>query len=153
MRARLVALLLFSGVAHAAALDFELSDGGRFVRLSELPARTTVVNFWRSDCPPCLREMPLLGDFARRDKARVVAVAVQRPAETLAAPQAVLDAIAPPVLALNGPGEPRGLLARFGNPVGALPYTVVLDARRVPCARRVGEIDTVWLEAALLRCR
>ncbi|MDP2170078.1 MAG: hypothetical protein Q8J96_06620 [Rhodocyclaceae bacterium] len=28
------------------------------------------------------------------------------------------------------------LLARFGNPVGALPHTVVLDTRRVPCASR-----------------
>lgn len=149
---RVVALLLVSSVAQAAALDFELSDGRRFVRLSELPARTTVVNFWRSDCPPCLREMPLLGKFARQGKARVVAVAVQKPAETLAAPETVLEAIMPPVLALNGPGEPRGLLARFGNPVGALPHTVVLDARRVPCASRSGEIDAAWLDQAMRAC-
>jgi thiol-disulfide isomerase/thioredoxin len=152
-----LAMLCAAGFASGAqgaagALDFELSDGRRFVRLSELPARTTVVNFWRSDCPPCVREMPLIGRFARQGKARVVAVAVQKPAETLAAPEAVLEAIAPPVLALNGPNEPRGLLARFGNPSGALPYTVVLDARRIPCARHAGEIHADWLERAIKAC-
>ncbi|MBS3934768.1 MAG: TlpA family protein disulfide reductase [Sulfuritalea sp.] len=152
MLSRLLALLVAAGVAHAAPLDFELSDGRRFVRLSELPPRVTVVNFWRSDCPPCLREMPLLGEFARRDRARVVAVALQRPAETLAAPRAVREALLPPVLALNGPSELRGLLSRFGNPVGALPYTVALDARRVPCMSRAGEIDAAWLDRALQAC-
>lgn len=152
MRACLVALCLFAGVAHAAPLDFELSDGRRFVRLSELPPRVTVVNFWRSDCPPCLREMPLIGRFARRGKARVIAVAVQKPVETLAAPEAVLEALLPPVLALNGPNEPRGLLARFGNPIGALPYTVVLDANRIPCARHAGEIHAAWLDRAVQAC-
>lgn len=153
----LLAMFCAAGLASAApdaaeAMDFELSDGRRFVRLSELPPRTTVVNFWRSDCPPCVREMPLLGRFARQGKARVVVVAVQKPAETLAAPEAVLEAIMPPVMALNGPGEPRGLLARFGNPTGALPYTVVLDARRIPCARHAGEIHADWLERAIKTC-
>lgn len=40
-------------------------------------------------------------------------------------------------------------LARFGNPVGALPHTVVLDARRVPCASRSSEIDAAWLDQAM----
>ena len=153
----LLVMICAAGFVSAApeaadAMDFELSDGRRFVRLSELPARTTVVNFWRSDCPTCVREMPLIGRFARQGKARVVAVAVQKPAETLAAPAAVLEAIMPPVLALNGPSEPRGLLARFGNPTGALPYTVVLDARRIPCARHAGEIHADWLERAIQSC-
>lgn len=54
--------------AGSAALDFELSDGRAFVRLADLPKRVTVVNFWRSDCPPCVREMPLLADTARQGK-------------------------------------------------------------------------------------
>ncbi len=156
-----LAMLCAAGIATAApetaretaeALDFELSDGRQFVRLSELPPRPTVVTFWRSDCPPCLRELPLIGRFARQGSARVVAVAVQKPAETLAAPEAVLEALLPPVVALNGPSEPRGLLARFGNPTGALPYTVVLDARRIPCARHAGEIHADWLARAIKAC-
>ncbi|WP_374343259.1 TlpA family protein disulfide reductase [Azonexus sp.] len=150
----LAAGLLTSGAGRAgnAGLDFELSDGSRFVRLSELPARTTVVNFWCSDCPPCRREMPTLAAAARRGQARVVAVALQRPAETQAADDALRAALNPPLLSLHGPSEPRGLLARFGDPALALPHTVVLDARRQPCARRSGEIDAAWLDAAIARC-
>lgn len=143
--------------AHAAekgspALDFELSDGSVFVRLSTLPSRTTVVNFWRSDCPPCVRELPLLAASAGQGKARVVAVALQRPYETANAPGGVLTALQPPVQLLHGPSEPRGLLARFGNRAGALPYTVVLDAQRRPCARQTGEVTAEWLNAAIHRC-
>jgi len=156
-----LAVLCAAGIATAAQetakettveLDFELSNGRKFVRLSELPPRVTVVNFWRSDCPPCVREMPLLGRLARQGQLRVVTVAVQKPAETLAAPTAVLEAIMPPVVALNGPTDPRGLLARFGNPTGALPYTVVLDASRKPCAGHAGEVHADWLARAVKAC-
>ena len=101
------------------SLDFELSDGREFIRLSNLPPGLTVLNFWRADCPPCVREMPLLAEFAREGKARVITVALQRPAETLAAPPVVVAALNQPVIALYGPSEPRGLLARFGK--AALP--------------------------------
>lgn len=135
-----------------SALDFELSDGQHFVRLADLPPRITLVNFWRHDCPACLREMPLLATLAREGKLRVVAVALHRPNETLLAPPAVQDALAAPLLALFGPGEPRGLLSRFGNRPGALPHTVVLDSRRHPCAQLTGEISQAWAESALARC-
>ncbi len=133
-------------------LDFELTDGREFVVLSQLPPRLTMVNFWRADCPPCVREMPLLAAAARTGALRVVAVALQRPAETLAAPASVSQSLSPPLLSLHGPAEPRGLLARFGNPHGVLPHTVLLDRQRRPCATHSGEIDAAWLEAALSRC-
>ncbi|MBN8284604.1 TlpA disulfide reductase family protein [Zoogloea sp.] len=152
-----VAGLLLYASAHAdsspaAALDFELSDGRQFVRLSKLQPSPSVINFWRADCPPCVSEMPLLAAIAREDKVRVLTVALQRPAETLSAPAAVQSALAPPMIALHGPREPRGLLARFGNSHGALPHTVVLDARRHVCAQRTGEVDESWLRTALSRC-
>lgn len=134
------------------ALDFELSDGRQFVQLSRLPAQTTVINFWRSDCPPCLREMPVLAELAKSRQARVVTVALQKAGETLNAPEFIQAALQPPLLPLNGPSEPRGLLARFGNPAGVLPHTVVLDAQRHPCAQRSGEITPDWLKTAIARC-
>lgn len=133
-------------------LDFELTDGREFVILSKLPPRLTAVNFWRADCPPCVRELPMLAASARMGTLRVVAVALQRPADTLAVPASVSQALSPPLLSLHGPNEPRGLLARFGNPHGVLPHTVLLDRLRRPCAAHSGEIDAAWLEAAISQC-
>ena len=133
-------------------LDFELSDGQGFVTLSALPAMPTVVNFWRADCPPCLREMPELAALARHGKVRVITIAVQRPAETAAAPAEIQAALQPPLHSLHSPSEPRGLLARFGNRIGALPHTVILDTGRRACAQRTGEINRHWLAASLATC-
>lgn len=154
-----LSLVLATGPASAqylggerAALDFELSDGAQFVRLSSLSAQTTVVNFWRADCPPCVRELPLLAELARAGKVRVVTIALQRPAETAKAPARVLAALKAPLLSLHGPSEARGLLARFGNRQGALPHTVVLNAERQTCAQQTGEVTSDWLVRTLNRC-
>ena len=133
-------------------LDFELSNGRQFIKLSQLPAQTTVINFWRSDCPPCVREMPILAELAKSRQAQVVTIALQKPVETLNAPDFIQAALHAPGVSLSGPGQPRGLLARFGNPAGALPHTVVLDAQRQPCAQRTGEITPEWLNNAIARC-
>ena len=158
------ATLLLSGLStvHAEnpafssqALDFELAASDGFVRLADLPPRVSVINFWRSDCPPCVRELPALARVAERQagQARIVAVALQRPVETERAPAAARAALRPPLLLLHGPSEPRGLLARFGNRSGALPYTLVLTPDRRPCARHSGEIGEPWLLQAIARCQ
>ncbi len=143
-----------SGIVRTPAepLDFELADHRRFVRLAELPPQTTLINFWRADCPPCLREMPLLAELARSGKVRVITVALQRPHETAAAPATISDALKPPLLSLHGPGDARGLLARFGNPHGALPHTVLLDPTRRPCGQHTGEISPAWLATGTAQC-
>lgn len=134
------------------ALDFELSDGKRFIRLTELPRQATIINFWRADCPPCLRELPHLARLARTGKVRVIAVALQRPSETAALPKAMQDSLQPPVLLLHGPTEPRGLLARFGNRIGGLPHTVWLTSDGALCARKTGEFDLEWLTSHQNTC-
>lgn len=41
--------------------DFALPDRtGRVHRLSALKGRPVILNFWSSDCPPCLEELPSL---------------------------------------------------------------------------------------------
>lgn len=151
--ALLLCLAVMAGApAMAAGLDFELTNGEQFIRLSDLPAQTTVVNFWRSDCPPCLREIPLLAQLARSGKVRVVTIALQRSGETARAPASILGALEKPVISLHGPSDPRGLLARFGNPQGALPHSVMLDAERRACGQHSGELTPTWLSDTLADC-
>lgn len=135
------------------ALDFELPSRDGFVRLADLPPGMTLINFWRSDCPPCVRELPLLADTARDTGLRFIAIALQRPQETAASPPNLQAALRLPTLLVHGPSMPQGLLARFGNRSGALPHTVLLDRDRRPCAQRTGEVDATWLNAALQRCQ
>lgn len=96
--------------------------------------------------------MPILAELAKSRQAQIVTIALQKPVETLNAPDFIQAALHAPVVSLSGPGQPRGLLARFGNPAGALPHTVVLDAQRQPCAQRTGEITPEWLNNAIARC-
>lgn len=152
---RLAALLLCAALttpANAAPLDFELAGEESFIRLSSLPPQPTLINFWRSDCPPCVAEMPRLAGLARSGKLRVITIAVQRRSETAHAPASTLAVLAPPLLNLHAPSDARSLLARFGNPAQALPYTVVLHAGRTPCLRLLGEVSEVWLATAVQQC-
>ncbi|MBN8506357.1 MAG: TlpA family protein disulfide reductase [Burkholderiales bacterium] len=61
------ALLLALLAGPAAAFDFTLPtlEGDAFVRLQDQPG-PVLVNFWGAECPPCIGELPLLLDFARR---------------------------------------------------------------------------------------
>lgn len=148
---RFALLMLLAGPAAGAGLDFELSDGARFVRLADLPAQATVVSFWRVDCPPCLKDLPVLAEWARGG-AQVVTVALHRPAQNrhpLVAPVLASS----PLIALFAPTKPAGLLARFGNSQGVLPYTVLLDSQRRLCAQRTGLLDPAWLAEQGERCR
>ncbi len=60
------------------AADFELETlNGAIVRLSDYKGRPVFLNIWRTDCPPCVREMPALQQFAQEqgpDGAVVLAV-------------------------------------------------------------------------------
>lgn len=144
------ALLLAS---NAQALDFELPmvDGSGFRRLSELPPRATLVNFWRADCPPCIAELPLLIESAQRLQFRLVTISLQSPAETYAHwPRVPGDPGSH--VALLGPSEPRGLLRRFGNASGAIPYSAMLRPDGSPCARHAGEIGQGWIMENLAKC-
>jgi thiol-disulfide isomerase/thioredoxin len=139
--------------ANAQALDFELPlvDGGGFRRLSELPPKVTLVNFWRADCPPCVAELPLLVDAAQRLGFRLVTVALQTPGETRAHWPRVPGEPGSHV-ALLGPSDPRGLSRRFGNASGAIPYSAMLRPDGSLCAQRTGEIGPDWIRENLAKC-
>lgn len=149
----LATLMLWTGGAHAQSQPIQLElprlDGSAFVRLDDFKGRPVLLNFWGSECPPCLREMPMLFAQARRHAGvQFLGIAVDR----REAARRFIDDRSPTYPQLIASTQPEALLRRLGNKVGGLPYTLMLDARHAVCASRLGEVDEGWMDEALQRC-
>lgn len=58
---------------------------GNAVDLAALRGKVVIVTFWASWCPPCLKELPVLGQFQRlvgRDALEVIAINYKEPRRT-----------------------------------------------------------------------
>ena len=131
-------------------LELARLDGKAFVRLSDFADKLVVLNFWRSDCPPCVAEMPLLSAFgAANPEVQLIGISTEEPSRA----QRFVDLHRIHFMQLKAPPQSDGLMRRFGNTSGALPYTVVLDARHRNCRSRVGAVDEGWLQAAIGACK
>lgn len=100
--------------------------------------RPLVVNFWATWCPPCVKEMPELDQFARQFAGRgwqVLGIAIdQAPAVQKFLQQTPVGF--PVVLADTGVG--LEWVRRLGNPSGGLPFTVVFGADGRIARRKLG---------------
>ena len=130
--------------ALQAFWDLQLMQpGGGQMALSTLRGKPVLVNFWATWCPPCVREMPLINQFAQSQAARgthavqVLGIAVDQAAnvnrwiarQPLAFPVVLADA--------GGVSMTRTL----GNISGGLPFTILFDAQGQVQQRKIGELS------------
>ena len=139
-----------ASVLHQRRPDFTLPDlEGRPHRPDEWDGKVLVVNFWATWCAPCRKEIPLLIDLERRRPGvRVIGIAVDE--ADAVRPFARELGIRYPILL----DDLRGTtMRRYGNRVGALPFTVITGRDGVVAFVRLGELEAAeldWVTETLL---
>ncbi len=131
--------------------EFTLNDLQNRPRgVGEWDGKVLVVNFWATWCPPCRKEIPqfiaLQQEFGTRGL-QFLGIAIDDP-------RAVGEFVQS--LRLNYPilvGEQDAIdvAKTYGNLIGALPYTVVVDRKGAIVLTHQGELSGQQLEQVILR--
>jgi len=142
-----VGLALYS-VSHdpAPAVTF-VSLQGEKVSTAQLRGRVAIVNFWATDCPICMADMPQLVETYnryRKDGLELIAVAMRYDPPNYVIAYSEKNRL-PFKVALDPMGE---LARRFGD-VRATPTTFVIDKRGDIVKRITGAPDFGTLRALL----
>jgi thiol-disulfide isomerase/thioredoxin len=117
------------------ALRLSALDGKEW-DLASLRGKVVVVNFWASWCGPCVDELPVLNQLARKDPARVAVVGAnyKEPLDTIER-FAAAHPFAYPVLR-----DRSGEMFKTWT-AGVMPTTILVDRQGRARWRSVGEIQ------------
>jgi thiol-disulfide isomerase/thioredoxin len=105
-----------------AAMDM----GGQLRNIKEWDGKLILLNFWATWCPPCLKEIP---DFIELQKAyggqgfQVIGIAIDD--EDAVRKYTSEVGMNYPTMVVESEGV--GLARRYGNGVGVLPYSVIIN--------------------------
>ena len=129
--------MLFLGLPRP---DFTLPDlDGNPRSISEWDGKIIVLNFWATWCPPCREELPTFVELQEKygdQGLQFIGVAVD-------APENVRDFMN--TIPLNYPNlvdemQAMKIAAQYGNNLGALPFTVIIDREKRIAFTRKGDI-------------
>ena len=127
-----------SRVEQAPAVSYTLLDGRRG-DLASLRGHVVLVNFWATDCAPCVEEMPALAENWRRFSPQgfeTLAVSMSYDAPALVSNFAQSRALPFPVV-IDNTGE---IAHRFGG-VQYTPTSLLINKRGEIVRRWVGKTD------------
>jgi peroxiredoxin len=132
----------------APAVTFT-SIKGEKIDPGALRGRVVLVNFWATDCPTCVKEMPRLIETYTKYRPKgfeVIAVAMRHDP-----PNYVLNYTEKNALPFKVALDPMGELAKAFDNVKLTPTTIVIDKRGNVVSRIIGEPDFPKLEALIER--
>lgn len=137
-----------AGVEEGLWQQTFVTPEGAPLPMAGLRGRPLLVNFWATWCPPCVRELPMLSEFAAQPHGiQVLGLAVDKPA----AVQKFLQR-QPLNFPVGMAADASQLTRQLGNLNGGLPFTVFLGRDGKLRQRKMGELsveDLVqWVENA-----
>lgn len=138
-----------AGAEQAMRPAFSLPDLDDQVRkIGEWDGKVVLLNFWAPWCPPCRREIPAFMKLTKKYHDQGLAV-VGVTIDTEQNAQNFVDTNGVDYPILVG-GEAGVHIAKaYGNKVGALPYTVILDRQGHIRYKQGGELSFEQAEAII----
>lgn len=141
----LVALALFAGLAvavmqkpQAPEVTFTTLNGEK-ISMQSLRGKTVLVNFWATDCPGCIKEMPELIDTYQQYKDKnLVVIAVAMPYDP---PAQVANYTKEKALPFNVMHDGYGEMVKAFGDVNLTPTTFIFDAQGNRVQKTIGELN------------
>jgi peroxiredoxin len=129
--------------------EFTLSDvAGELRNINEWDGKVLAINFWATWCPPCIKEIPEFIEIQhkyQKQGLQFIGIALQRPEEVT---EFIKEyGINYPILA--GEMEVIKIAESYGNDIGALPYTVIVDRKGLIHFIKRGPLDGESAEAII----
>lgn len=137
------------GLIGAPRPDFTLPDLENKPRnIGEWGGKVVLINFWATWCPPCRREMPGFIELKEQygpQGFEIVGIAIDTPDLV----QDFADAIGVNYPILHGQMDATKISTEYGNHMGALPYSILIDRAGKIHSLRAGELAKPLLEEQL----
>ena len=134
-----------SGLASDSSVKAFLANpwqnpDGKPVDTSQWQGKILVANFWASWCPPCIEEMPtldLLQQEYLQQNVLFVGIGIDSPSNI----REFLKSTPVSYPIVIGGLEGSNLSKQMGNTQGALPYTVIINAKGKSTYTKLGKIS------------
>ena len=128
------------------AKNFQLVDTfGKIQDFQQWQGNVIVLNFWATWCPPCLRETPMFVELQEKYQNKglqFVGVAI----DSLEPVKDFMDTYGINYPILIGAEDAIEIAKSYGNSIGSLPYSVVIDRSGKIVFAKTGEFKAEKLE-------
>ncbi len=107
--------------------EFEMKDlDGKLHSVSEWDGKILVLNFWATWCSPCRKELPIFVELQKKyadQGLQFLGLAVDTPEEV----KSFMETLPLNYPTLVGEDDAMDIARIYGNNIGALPYTVIIN--------------------------